>query len=412
MAWKGKIIAALCFSSGPLWAVPLTWPEIVELALQQNPSLLAQRKSVEANEAAVRTSRNSVLPQLDLSSGYSESKGDPSGQWNAAGEASLNVFDKGAYADMAVSAARRDSSVAALQLVSAEIRRDLREVYVDLAFAQEEVDVAKRIYELRKKNAELVSLKYDSGRESKGNMLKAQAELKEALVSTFKTERALKQAQQELGRQLGREEKIEVVVEPIPVHSPSLIEDLDLVIDQHPTLRVSKAVYREAQKSLASERSLFWPTLSARYSRSFTGENYFPSYAQWRVSGDVNLPIFSGGPTATQNRIQTAKANTEKAEIELMATRLEVQTNLNQALTTLLDRIDEVTVQEDFLEASKQRNTESNIRYSIGLMNYEDWERAGTDLVNYERGYVRSRREAALAEAAWDFAKGRSLEGL
>jgi outer membrane protein TolC len=63
-----------------------------------------------------------------------------------------------------------------------------------------------------------------------------------------------------------------------------------------------------------------------------------------------------------------------------------------------------------YLESARQRNDEATIRYSSGLMTYENWEIVVTDLVNFERSSIRSKRDAVVSEASWEQSIGKTLE--
>ena len=407
---KWGLLLALLF--GPLiaQAAPLTWEDAVRLAVKQNPAFLSALESVLGREALSRAEVNQILPQIGLSSGYGESETDPNGQWGATADATLDIFNRSAYADIRSSNARRDAAVAELRTVSSQVRRDLRRAFVGLLFAQQQVDVSVRIRDLRKQNADLVSLKYDSGRESKGNMLKAAAEYQEALAAWRQAERAIPLAARELARRLGLREKVTGADGALIVETLPPLEGSEATLETHPKISSREAAFRESRAGLAGARASLWPTLTGRYARSFTGDNFFPEKRHWNLSGTLSFPLFAGGPTAAFNNIEAAQASVAGAELDLNAARLEVWTEVETAWTTLADRIDDVTVQDNFLSASRQRNVESSVRYNGGLMSYEDWERAVNDLVNYERSTIRALRDAAFARAEFDLALGRTLE--
>lgn len=405
---------ALCPSL--LYADPLPerldWAGCVRLARENNPDLLGAQKSVISSRASYRVSRNQLLPQVGLSSGYSESDlSSRSSRWRAEGSAKVDVFNAGAYANVRSARARNHLAAAALQLALADVRSLLRQAYVQLLFSQQQIDVSKAIRDLRRDNAQLVDLKYQSGRESKGNRLKAQAELKEAEANFAQAERALKVAQRELNRQLGITDFKEVLAEgtlDAPLIHP--VDNMAAVVESHPRVKGQNAAHEEAWANLSEARSALWPTLSASYSRSAIGDDYFPDTLHWSASGNLNFRLFAGGPTAAFNNITAARAGLERAGLELRSVRNAISADLESSWSSLLNSVEDVNVRREFLEAARQRNAESSVRYSSGLMSFEDWERVVTELVNAERGYIQAQRVAALAEARWDQARGLPLE--
>ncbi|HQN50017.1 MAG TPA: TolC family protein, partial [Phenylobacterium sp.] len=63
---------------------------------------------------------------------------------------------------------------------SAGVRLELRTAFVRLIKAQESVDISKQIIEIRKKNYNLVKMRYQAGREHKGSLMSAEANLEQA----------------------------------------------------------------------------------------------------------------------------------------------------------------------------------------------------------------------------------------
>jgi hypothetical protein len=65
----------------------------------------------------------------------------------------------------------------------------------------------------------------------------------------------------------------------------------------------------------------------------------------------------------------------------------------------MADATDQIEVQNQFLVAARQRNSEAMVRYSSGLMSYENWEDVVTELVNFERSAIRAERDAMVASS-------------
>jgi len=87
-----------------------------------------------------------------------------------------------------------------------------------------------------------------------------------------------------------------------------------------------------------------------------------------------------------------------------------VRSNLEAAWASFQRAVDQIKVQEAFLKAARQQNSESDVRYSSGLMTYEDWARIVTNRVNLEDSTIQAHRDAAIAEAAWRQAQGLGME--
>ncbi len=393
-------------------SAPLTWDDLSRTASAQNPELIAARRSEEAAKARYRGSFNGFLPNVGLRQSYSNSdQGLGGSRWQAQASASIDVFNRGSYYDVKTSAASLDSARAQFELTSADLRFNLFSAYADLLFAQEQVNVARKIHELRRNNAQMVSLKYQSGRESKGNSLRSEAELIQAEAALAQAQRDLRAAQAELNRRLGLEQFSALAVTGTWTTSP-LPADPDIVslAAANPQIRLAKAGVEVAKGNLERTRSNFWPSLSANYARSFQDSNYFPKNPGWSASGVLNWPLFGQGLTAPYYDVSAARKDFRAREENLRATLYQIRSGLEEAWSTWAGRIDQVRVQHQFLQAARQRNDEATIRYTTGLMTFENWELVVADLVNFQTGYLRALRDASLAEAAWRRALGKPLE--
>lgn len=391
----------------------LTWDDSVQIAKQKNPDLIAAERNWQASRSGYKESFNNILPRIALTDSFSRSTDDlpRANRWTARGTVSLDVFNMSSYAGISASRATQEAAAANFHTASSLVLLNLRRSFAALLYTQEQIRVSQTIYDIRKNNASLVSLRYDSGRESKGNKLRSQAELLQAQSEVTQSHRDQRAAQQEFRRQLG-EENFEALIATGTLTTGQAAEEtpLDSLTDQHPSVTESKADVASAKAALRDAKSAYWPNLTASYSRSVTGPDNFPdSEYNWTAGGVFSLPIFGDGLTSSYHSIAQARRRQQLSEENLRSTRYEVRSNLETSLSEFAASVDSVRVQRAFLVAARQRNREADIRYSNGLMSYEDWERIVTERVNFERSVVDAERAAVFAEAAWDNARGIGL---
>ncbi len=391
----------------------LTWDDCERIAVDNNPDQISAQRSVEANRAQYKGSYNGVMPKLNLSSSYNRFRfDDGSGRWGAGASATWDIFDQSAFANIHAASAEYERSVANYRVVSSNTRFGLRQAFTQLLYAQKQIDVSKTILEIRDRNSKMVNLRYNSGRESKGNMMRAKAELLSAKADLEQSYRDLRAAQQELGHQLGEDEFVAHIGTGTLTVTTATEErqDFKTLVDNHPTVRVQLANVETALANVQKSKSALWPTLSANYNRSYQGPDYFPTGMNWTASGVVRYPLFAGGPTAAYYSVSGSKRALEGAEQNLRSTRNQVLSNFETVWANLVGAEDQVTVQTAFLEASRQQNGEADIRYSNGLLTYENWEQIVTTRVTFEQTLVRAQRDAVVAEAQWMKALGKELQ--
>jgi outer membrane protein TolC len=388
----------------------LTWDQCLARAAAHNPVLRSASKTLEASRARYSGSWNGILPSLDLSHSYVDGSGIGDGVWQAGASASIDLFSPLSYARIRSAAAQRRQSAAGLDLSASNVLSDLHRSFAALLYAQESVQVATRIDAIWRDNAQLVRLRYNSGRESKGNDMRTEAELLQAQADLAQAKRDVRVAQQALGKALGEDQfALLVATGTLATSAAPVAPPFEQLTDAHPRVRVQKATVERAHSDVSAARSALWPTLSANYSRTLVGTTYFPSNPGWTASGVLSYPLFGGGPTAVYYDVTATKRLEEASQEDLRAVRLQVRADLETAWSAYAQALDSVRVQSAFLEASRQRRAEADIRYRSGLMSFEDWELIVIDLANFERGALRARRDANLAEAQWNLAGGQGL---
>jgi outer membrane protein TolC len=393
----------------------LTWPDAVKVAMQQNPVLTSALKSWAASQADLTENLNGLLPRLDLSAAYSRSQtnNDPeSRNWNVGGTASVDVFNMSRYASIYGARAAVEQALASLQLAAANILFSLRSSFVSLLYAQAQENVSKTIKELRDNNARMVTLRYQSGRESKGNMLVANAQQLQANADLVQASRNIVASQQEFSHQLGwSEPKVMIATGAMTlddVKQPPR-EVIAGLVESNPSVILAEARLKSAESAVKQAESDLWPRLTASYSRDNFGPTFFPENRGWTAGGSLDLPIFSNGPAGTFYAVTAARRLREATEADLRETRNQVRSGLESSWANLAGAIDNIHVEEAFLTAARQRNDEADIRYTSGLMSYEDWALIVSDRVNFERGVVSARRDGLLALAQWNKSAGQQL---
>jgi outer membrane protein TolC len=408
-------LALLLLAGGPACAQrALTWQEAVDLAIRRNPELESSRRSVEARQADARGSYNGLLPGVSLSNSYSDSSAAGPNRYSASVSANMDLLDAGRFADVKSASASLSLSRASLRQASASLRFSLRQAFAQSLAATRNLEVSRAVREMRERGARLVALRYDSGREGKGNMLRAQAQLVQADVDLRQAARRQRADMKALDRQLGLDD-FDVIVatgvlgaEPAP-EAPDR-DRTQALLAGRPDIAVSEASVRSAEAGVSQARSTLYPSLSGSYTRSRTGPKEFPNgQRSWSGGLTLSLPLFGGGPASTFYSVKSANRDLDGARQDLRAARNAAVADLESAWASYAYAYDLVGVQRALLAAARQRNDEADIRYASGLLTYDNWEIIATDRINRERSVVDAELNAAVAQAAWERAIGKEL---
>ena len=390
----------------------LSWEDSVAQATRANPTLASSRLSVDASRASYYSSFNGFLPSLTLSNSVSESNSSRQPSYSASASAGLTLFSVSQAASIRSASAALNSAEASLRAASANLRSTLRQTFSSLLFAQTALETARVIIVIRRHNSELVNLRYEAGRESKGNMLRGKAQSLQAEYAILSAERDVRTAQRDMSRQLGREgfEAFTATGAFASAPAPARPDDFRALLPLRTDVTIAEASLRTSKASLDSANSVFWPTLSASYSRSRGGQTEFPNRTNsWSAGASLSYALFGGGPGAAYLNTKASRLGYERTQSDLAEARQSALSDLETAWSNYADAADQVKVQDALLEASRQRNDEADIRYGSGLMSFEIWEGIVSERVSSERQSLSARRTAMDAETAWHRALGRAL---
>lgn len=408
----------------------LTWMDCVREAAKHNPEIEASKYALQGADAARQGSYSEFFPQVSLDAGVNRSY-DPSrssasdfssSSFSSFGGASLrneyamrysanltlqqSIFDgfrtKG-NVDQAKAQAR--AAVADLALQKSLISYELKTAFAQLIYAQELIGISKDIVERRSLNSRLVALRYESGKENKGSLLLSQANLAQAKFDLAQAERNLIVSQRQLITIIGWS-KIE------PVEAEGKLETT--FVEKNPNfeaiaLRTPSHFKQKAQADAASAgitiaRSDWMPTISASATASRSESEFPPDSNGWSIGVSASWSIFDAG--RTYFNVKRARANLQQSLALLRNTDLDTALSLAQDHKSLIDAIEKVRVEKERLEAVQLRSRIAEAQYRNGLISFQDFETITNDFISQQRIALASKRDAVIAEAAWEQSQG------
>ena len=401
----------------------LTWQDCVRQAQKNNPSLIAAEADITVYEAREKSSASSRLPQVEATAGAATSETETR---NASGEVvssgandnytyglsgSQLIFDGGKSGN-AVRAARENVSARqqAYRFVSADVRLNLRNAFIDMLKAQELVVITQEIFAIRRKNVELLTLRYYSGLEHRGALLVAEAEAAEARLGTVQAQRALTVNRQRMLQAMGSSEYLVFRVEGDFSVATRLSDqpDFETIISAHPTLRQQIFQKRAAEFQVKSTKAEFWPQVTGRANAGRGDEEWPPAPDEWGAGINVSLPLFEGG--SRHALLNEARALLKQVQANEQDVRDTLRADLEEAWATMQNAVDAVAVQQKMLAASEERSRIAESQYTSGFITYDNWAIIENNLVTAKRLFLDVKAVAMRAEAQWIKAKGETLE--
>ncbi|RJO63651.1 MAG: TolC family protein [Candidatus Omnitrophota bacterium] len=406
------ISAALCIRTASAEEV-LTWQACIKEAQKNHPDLIYAEEGVKAQQAAKKVTASGLYPQIDSSVAGSTAKASgkitDTYQYGITGTQLLfdgsQTTDKVKQAEENIKAAQYT-----FRFTSTEVRLRLRTAFINLLKAQESLNLTQEIFNIRRGNLELITLRYESGLEHKGALLNAEANLAESQFEIAQAKRDLEVAQRQLIKEMGRVEVSGVRVQGDFKVSEAALErpDFAALAKNNPSLQKLNAQKNAALFGLQASKANFLPELSASAGANKKGSQWPPDDDQWNAGLTLSFPIFEGG--LKQAEMSQARAQYNQAQANERSSRDSVVVALEETWAALQDALETVGVQKKFLEAAEERAKIAEAQYSLGLIQFDNWTIIEDDLVGTKKAFLSAQSNALLAEANWIQAKGETLE--
>lgn len=395
----------------------LTWQDCIREAAKNHPDLIASEESVKQSEASKKITASTLFPQVSGNLKASTSRTDTgtssvTGDTYTYGVSGTQLLFDGAKTINDVKSASENikASRQGFRFTSATVRLRLRTAFINLLKAQELLHITQEIYNIRRGNLELITLRYESGLEHKGALLTAEADLAQAQYEISQAKREVEVAQRQLIKEMGRLQltpvrlKADFTVEEIVKEKP----DFKALAKNNPSLKQIIAQKNAAEFNLRSAYANFSPTLSGQAGANKSGPHWSPQDDQWNLGLVLSMPILEGGLRFAQ--ISQAKSVLNQLQANERSTRDGIILTLEQTWAALQDAIDNVEVQKKSLSATEERSKIAQAQYSIGFIVFDNWTIIEDNLVRTKRDFLDAQANALLAESNWVQAKGETLE--
>ena len=392
----------------------LTWEDCVNEALRNHPDLVSAREKVNQAKADKGITQSAILPQITSQLSGKRSKTttrDTTDTYSYSITGEQLLFDGFKTAtDVAAESKTITAQEYNYAVVSSNIRLNLRVAFATILRAQKLISLTEEIAERREQNLELVQLRYEAGREHKGALLTAQADLAQATFEVAQAERNLSLAQRELTKELGREKKLLIEVKgtfdikQVNRKKPNF----ESLADTTPLLKELIAKKEAIQLDYKSAQADFFPQVYLNASMGKTASNWPPQDDEWSAGVTVSFPLFEGGSRIAE--VSKAKSQLKQAKADERSGRDSVILTLEETWKNFQDAIDTVSVKRKFLEAAQERAKIASVQYSQGLITFNDWIIIEDNLVNAKKAYLDTQADLLVAEANWIQAKGGTLD--
>gem|GEM_PF-4981579 len=392
----------------------LHWTDCVHITLSNNLKLQQARKSIIQADAESFSAWASYFPQFSASAGYDFSK---SGSSPASSGTSLGlsgrqlVFDGlSSVAGIRRSAMEREAVLINYRMVSSSVLQELRNAWADHLKAKQNVLLTEMILKIREDQYRTVKFKYEAGRENQGAVKSSEAEMLNSRQEFNVANRNVETTKEALSLVVGvesdsfliDEEDVSTLLSSEEI--PSFVE----MATQSLSYRYQKLQTRMAEQSLKSSYGQLLPQVSLSGGVGLSGSEGSSSQGRLSFGVNVGIPLLEGGKAIS--RIKSTKASLEIARLKEAELQRKLQYDIKSAWYNYRDTLANYEIRKVVLDAAQERSRIADVQYSTGLITFDTWTAIHDSLVNNQKSLLEIKFQIMKAEAAWNAAKGETLE--
>jgi outer membrane protein TolC len=399
----------------------VSWLDCVSTAKDKRSELMSAMEKIKQMQDSVKIARSGYLPQIEADAGVSRQKNSYNNSSGRASSVTNNNYTYGLTGkqllfdglkisdEMKALEKQADSLRYEYKVTSSNIRLDLRTAYVQLMKAQEAIKLTKDILKIRKQNLELVKMRHNAGREHKGSLLTAQANLAQAENEFSQAMRYLSLAQKSLNREMGISDNRNIAVTVnFSLNYDKQEPDFTALSLSNPLLQKIIQLKESGEYNVKSAKADHYPRVFATGNINKSDTKFPPEGTNWSIGAQMTLPLFQGG--STYYGVSKAEAELRQLNADVKTTRDSVLLTMQQKWNNLQNGIDSISVQAKFLKAAEERAKIAEAQYSIGVIVFDNWTIIQDNYVATKKTYLDTIANVLLAEAEWIQAKGETLD--
>ena len=359
----------------------LTLAKCIEIALRQQPSMLASMYLVDASQSRIGEAVSGYLPQVNLSGSAGRSKtlptvGSPlqfiSNQYAGTAQLTQLIYDFGKTPNqISIAQFNRDASRSDLDATRAQTILNAKTAYYGLLKAQKNLDVARETVAQYVQHLDQAKGFFEVGVKPKFDVTKAEVDLSNSQLNLITADNAMKIARATLNNAMGLPDAPDYKVEDsmtFTKQNPALSQAIDAAVQNRPEMIATERRLKASEETVSLASKGFFPVISgnAAYNRvSFSDPSF--KYAGWNAGFSVTIPVFNGFLTYHQIREAQANYNAAKANYDLLKQNIVLE--VQQAYLNLMAAADKVPTSELAVRQATENLEIANGRYTFGVGN-------------------------------------------
>ncbi|HNQ72620.1 MAG TPA: TolC family protein [Verrucomicrobiota bacterium] len=411
------------------WQRPLSLADALNLALQQNRTILQSRQNVEAATGVSLQTRAVTIPKIQSSGSYTDTdrralEAFYPGQvidrqnWSANIQIVQSLFEGGRLLS-AVRAAKliKEQALLEHQTLVADTLLATRIAYYDVLLAHQQIVVREASVNLLTQELQDEQHRYDAGTVPRFNVLRAEVAVANARPLLIRARNTHRIAQSNLAQLLGDHFPREMW-ETIPLHlSDSLATapvDIQLpaaivqALERRTELEALRKSAQLRQEDIITARSGRLPSLQGFAGWGWRDSSLTTDLSDtadgWQVGVRMNWYIFDG--LATRGKVAQAKAAHERSRVEIDDASSRIELEVRTTYTVFISAREVLESQKKVQEQAEEALRLAQSRAAAGTATQLDVLTAETALTEARTTQIQAEYDYAVAIARLERAIG------
>ncbi len=404
----------------------LTLQRAIDIALKNQPSILAGQSTVRANEATIGQARANYYPEITASGSYNRSYSETTGtttgftkgtsstttstyrdQYTSSVGLSQMIFDFGKTpTQVRINTLNTESSRLDLDSTINTVIFNVKQAYYNVLQAQRNRNVAEETVKKFEQQLEQAQGFYTVGKKAKIEVTKAEVDLSNAKLSLIKSENQVRLSRVTLNNAMGIPNVPDYTLEDNLLYAKYglLFEDaLSKVYAQRPDLQSLIMKKEAAKESVNLAQKGYFPVISGSANYSYSGSE-FPLNNGWNYGLNISIPLFSG--FETKYRVAQAQANYDAITANEQSLRLDIYSQVQQAYLSLRLAEESMVASELAVKQAKENVELATGRYQAGVGSPLEVTDALVGLNNAQVAYTQALTDYKNAQASIEKAIG------
>lgn len=372
-------------ATAPGDTIALTLDDALRMALSENLTVRVADREITKSQYARKGTYAALFPQINFTGDYQRNikkqvmyMGDQAikfgrdNTWSLGFGAGLPIIDVSLWKAIQITGMDVELAVEKARSSRVDLIDQVQQAFYAALLAMDSYQVYRENYDQAVSNYEDVKKKYESGKTSRYDLIRAEVTMQNAMPGVYQAQNSIIVTQWQLKALIGMDLELNIRCVGSLADYQALMERVSVLeevpLDENPDLKQLRIQESMLEKTYRMQAAKYYPTLnlSINYQWSAMTENFRFSTFRWNpfsVGGlSLTIPIFSGGQrffTLKQTRVQQDQLRMQVENAER---------NLNVAVRQYLSQME--TSQRQYEAAAKSMEG-AETGYRISQKRYE-----------------------------------------